>query len=213
AVARQAAYAVAVQQGFYTLADSFCTLAKRLLYMVGEVRTGRLRLGLGGGIVMVIGFVAAHACNAEGVPECLRDKGTMCRQRFIELRACHAHGFGQPFALRGIARQQVRLLVLAILQHMFYASQEFVSLGQSRGDVIRDDTRLVLFVQCRQQATLLKRRRAPAAYELVQLHNEFDFTYAAFSQLDVVYRIDTIADGGTTRPVQPNSFAQPPKRC
>lgn len=78
------------------------------------------------------------------------------------------------------------LLVLAVLQGVFDPSQEAVGAFQAPGVVRLDQAGLAFGVQRGQQASLLQRRRAAAAYQLRELDHELDLADAAFAQFDVV---------------------------
>ncbi|MNV42810.1 hypothetical protein D3C71_1345060 [compost metagenome] len=76
-------------------------------------------------------------------------------QRTFKVVRAHAQRGGQRGALRGLARQQVGLLVFAILQGMFGAAQVAVGLFETARVFLGHQARQALGMQGFQQAALL----------------------------------------------------------
>jgi hypothetical protein len=119
---------------------------------------------------------AAHACHV-GI------------QPFGQRRpVIHAHPPGQTRAIKVIARQGLRLLVVDALQQVFQTAQEQIGLAQGLRVAFRQQVQLLNGAQRRQQRAGLQRRLAPAANQLEDLNDKFDFTNAARAELDVVFQ-------------------------
>ncbi|CFT95866.1 conserved hypothetical protein [Bordetella pertussis] len=162
----------------------------------------------GGGAVVLL----AHACQAEGVAEGLRHEGAMLGQRALEGGRFVAQGRRQRCALGRVCRQQMGLLVLAVLQGMLGAAQEAIGGFQLLRVALGHQPGGALGVQRFEQAAALQRRHAAAADELRQLHDELDLADAAIAQLDVVGAVHAVARQGAALPVLAYALAQGAQR-
>ncbi|MCY1514939.1 hypothetical protein D9M68_495070 [compost metagenome] len=203
---------MAVEQGFGAAQQVLPGIAEGLPDLLGQfavavriVLAGR-GFGCARGGRRVLGF--AHAHDAEHVAERLRHEFAVRGQRAFEVFGAHAQRRGQVGALRRIARQQMGLRVLAVLQGMFGAPQVAVSFLQAPGVLLGHQARDAFRMQRFQQAALLQGGHAAAADQLGKLHHEFNLADAAVAQLDVVRAVDAAARLGAPLPVLADAFSQ-----
>ena len=93
---------------------------------------------------------------------------------------------GNQLQIGGVAGQAVGLLVVQVLNAVFYAAQKHIGLVQCLRCVGGHQTGLHQAGQCVQRCALAQLGKLPAPNDLQQLHGEFDFSDTATTELDIV---------------------------
>ena len=109
-------------------------------------------------------------------------------QQILHEAACVSifHGPGDPEQIFVASRQDVGLLVIQVLDAVLYAAQKNISLRKGLRHWRAHETRTGQLRQGIKRCANPQFRELAAAHHLQQLHDEFDFAYAATRDLDVI---------------------------
>ena len=97
-----------------------------------------------------------------------------------------SHGIGNPLQVGILGWQNMRLLVIQILNAMLYFAKKHIGLRQSLRRFHGHQARFGNALKRVEGGPCAKLRKLPAANNLQKLHGEFNFPNAAARQLDIV---------------------------